>query len=122
MMIKRCKHNRVDEDGFCRKCGADCRAGENTVAPDPAKEARLERTPQDYAIEHGGYLATAAESYMNAVQEFAKNEELGDGGDPDIVSDCFRGLKDAIYEFRKRAEKAMRNAEAKPANTQRGSW
>jgi hypothetical protein len=51
------------------------------------------RTPQDYAIEHAGYLATAAEVFMarHWADPFGENQ---------------RALEAAIYEFRKRRDRA----------------
>jgi hypothetical protein len=59
-----------------------------------------ERTAKDYAIEFGGYLATSAERFMD---EVGRSQETGEPIDADIWS----GLQSAIYEFRKRAAKAM---------------
>lgn len=61
------------------------------------------RSDTDYAIEFGRYLATAAEHYMRAVNDFTLS------GRPDSVeamTDMWRGLQSAIYEFRKRADRA----------------
>ena len=49
-----------------------------------------DRTPKDYAIEFGGYLAKAADNYL--MSPF----------DPDRA----RALRSAVYEFRKRADRA----------------
>jgi hypothetical protein len=74
-----------------------------------------ERTPQDYAIEHAEYLATSVEQYMRVRNEFEEAaqeaDEDGDGGEipdglRDALSDHWRGLTEAVYEFRKRAERA----------------
>lgn len=68
------------------------------------QERRLaeERTDKDYAIEFGGYLANAAERFMQhhneKVYPTAENADVG--------VELWRGLKSAIYEFRKRAKKA----------------
>lgn len=57
------------------------------------------RTSVDYAIEFGRYLATAAESFMGE-----QNRAVEAGEDPD--ADFCRALESAIYEFRKRADRA----------------
>ena len=67
------------------------------VLPRAAKRARNDK---DYAIEFGGYLATAAEAYMAAVNDSRPH--------PDEVTDTHRALKSAVYEFRKRAQRARR--------------
>jgi hypothetical protein len=53
-----------------------------------------DRSPADYAIEHAGYLADAAEVYMLAMQRRCGRDEKRDAAG---------GLVSAIYEFRKRA-------------------
>jgi hypothetical protein len=87
----------------------DCAKGTFCIVHgEPSKEAPTptERTPQDYAIEFGGYLADSAEQFLNARNEYDRLNELGDGGDPDMLSDHYRNLTSAIYQFRKRAQKA----------------
>jgi hypothetical protein len=54
---------------------------------------RSERTPKDYAIEFGEYLAKAADRYLSAVNAWEDYDE----------GDARRSLESAIYEFRKRA-------------------
>ncbi len=56
-----------------------------------------ERTDKDYAIEHFGYLADAADHLIGA---FATSKH------PDDRADAFQGLESALYEFRKRANRA----------------
>ena len=58
-----------------------------------------ERTAKDTAIEFGGYLATAAEAFMAE-----QNRAFETGNMPD--NECWSALQSAIYEFRKRAERA----------------
>lgn len=56
------------------------------------------------AVEFGGYLADSAEQFIKAINDYEEAEATEEGtGDVDLRSDCFRGLKNAIYEFRKRA-------------------
>jgi hypothetical protein len=57
------------------------------------------RTPQDYAIEFGCYLAIAAEAFMAE-----QNRAAAAGETPS--SEFWTGLQDAIYQFRKRADRA----------------
>jgi hypothetical protein len=71
------------------------------------------RTSQDYAIEHAGYLATAAENYLKVRNEYDQKAAT-DGcetADIDLLSDHFRALQSAIYEFRKRANRAASQPE-----------
>lgn len=58
-----------------------------------------DRTDEDYAIEFGGYLANAAERFM---QE--QNRAAEAGREPDAKH--WSALSSAIYEFRKRAARA----------------
>ena len=63
------------------------------------KRLAAERTAKDYAIEFGGYLAKAAEDFM---AEQNRAWEAEEPPNPEYWS----ALQSAIYEFRKRAEKA----------------
>lgn len=73
------------------------------------------RTDKDYAIEHGGYLATAAEYFLAKLNDYYKAVERCDPDrDEEVIdnaqqeeSDAWQGLNSAIYEFRKRAERAI---------------
>jgi hypothetical protein len=60
------------------------------------------------AIEHGRYLATAAETYLNEINRLAMAESGFSDEVPDVdaLSDCHQALRVAIYEFRKRAERS----------------
>jgi hypothetical protein len=62
-----------------------------------------DRSPKDYAIEFGNYLASAAEHYMQAVNAY---EAGGKANDIDGLTDAWRALESAIHEFRKRAIRA----------------
>jgi hypothetical protein len=62
----------------------------------------IERDAKDYAIEFGGYLAASAERFMVVVNQC--NGDLT-GDEP---SDAWQALQSAIYEFRKRADRASR--------------
>jgi len=66
-------------------------------------DSQMNRTPEQIAIEHGRYLADAAEQFQQAYNERYRAEDNGDEVDVDAFSDCFRALSSAIYEFRKRA-------------------
>lgn len=63
-----------------------------------------ERTPQDYAIEHAGYMAEAAKHLMERINEEADArgawESAGDDGE------AMRTMQTRIYEFEKRRERA----------------
>jgi hypothetical protein len=56
----------------------------------------MDRDTKDYAIEFGGYLATAAERHLNAL------------GFPDVAETALN-LRSAIYEFRKRVDRIVRH-------------
>lgn len=66
------------------------------------------RTPADYAIEHGEYLATAAQDFLIAVNNYDAAQD-GEGGEDvarEARSEHWTALHSAIYEFRKRAARA----------------
>lgn len=81
------------------------------------REAELEqrdptgRTPKDYAIEFGEYLAKAAEQYLEQRNLYDAKES-----DSDALMDAWRALRSSIGEFRKRATRA-----AIPAPPKEGS-
>lgn len=62
-------------------------------------EQTTDRSPKDYAIEFGHYLADAAEQLIAEMNRAAKAEE-------EPCPDHWRALESAIYEFRKRALRA----------------
>ena len=62
------------------------------------------RSETDYAVEFGRYLANSAEQFLAE-----QNRAAMEGCDPD--PDYWRGLVSAIYEFRKRADRADRTAQ-----------
>jgi hypothetical protein len=83
------------------------------------------RTPQDYAIEHAGYLATAATDYLDAINaeyiaqmdheenETAETERaLNDA--IEAVGEANRRLRTRVYEFEKRRDRAAAVAQEKP--------
>ena len=88
------------------------------------------RTPNDYAIEHGGYLAKAAEDFLTVLNDVAKAESaLQTWGEDDpeyaaakarvdrvweVRHDHWSGLQSAIHEFRKRAERSRSAVETSP--------
>jgi hypothetical protein len=89
-------------------------------ASQPSKPAR---TDEDYAIEHGRYLATVAEEFLKSVNQFDEaaekeanvdddDEEARDGAAIDVQQACesradhWQALESAVYEFRKRADRA----------------
>lgn len=74
-----------------------------------------ERKPADFAIEHGEYLARRAETMIERVNALAEAElrrEESDDDDGDVddargeVTEAMRSLRNGVYEFRKRAERA----------------
>jgi hypothetical protein len=73
---------------------------------DDQPEDEMTRSYKDYAIEHGEYLATAAESFLRVLNEEAKAEESGESRNTEIINDHWMSLTSAIYEFRKRAKRA----------------
>lgn len=102
-------------DRSIRQCEEFLTAGAALPVPEPPSE----RTPKDYAIEHGRYLATAAQNYLDeknrydmAVAGYA--EENADVPNADSLSDHHQALRAAIYEFRKRADKSEAVPEPRP--------
>jgi hypothetical protein len=61
------------------------------------------RSDTDYAIEFGRYLTTAAENFMQSHNECMTFQA---GCDCDALCDRWKALESAIYEFRKRADRA----------------
>ena len=61
-----------------------------------------ERSPQDFSREFAGYMATAAEEYMAAIDASAMETARGREALGDLLTDCRRALASAIYEWRKR--------------------
>jgi hypothetical protein len=115
-------------DGHCNTAAAaDAEALQvqiNRAAQPPVPA----RTDADYAIEHAGYLATAAEQFITSIDEFdAAANALEEGTDDETDDELKRaldhafevrcdhrnGLANAIYEFRKRAERATSTKEVR---------
>lgn len=110
--------------------GLKSHAEAQTATPYSADELRAAmnlppgvRTPADFAIEHAGYLADSVEQYMAA-------RNAHDALEPDThttalvasaetLSDHWDGLRSAVYEFRKRADRAC-PAPTKGAEQPRG--
>lgn len=99
----------------CNGCGLDIRNARLSQPPAGT------RTDADYAIEHAGYLATAAEQFIQAIDDFdgaahALEEAADDETEGELKHaldhafevrcDHRNGLANAVYEFRKRAERA----------------
>jgi hypothetical protein len=61
----------------------------------------LGRDEKDFAIEFGEYLAKAAERFQDSMQD-----ELAGRHDEQLRTERWRALDSAIYEFRKRAQRA----------------
>lgn len=88
-----------------------------------ANRSTPERTPQDYAIEHAGYLATAADSVQEAYKAYSlaqmNVDEGGDDGEGELaelvdgarqnVHEALLDLRGMEYEFRKRSARATSN-------------
>jgi hypothetical protein len=96
--------------GMLVEYSALCRKLERKLAESEAKCARLER-----AVEHAEYMANAA---LGLIEDI--NRIFGEGDDWDMtqayndrLSECMRGVTNDVYEFRKRAEKALHPAEPK---------
>ena len=76
-----------------------------------------DRTPADYAVEHAGYLVTAANQLIEARDELdgltLREEECGDVEDEEVeaaeqsVRDATSCLRLAIHEFEKRRNRAL---------------
>jgi len=68
------------------------------------------RDDNDYAIEFGEYLATAAEGFMEATNAVSAAQMLADFGAAqaadETLTEAWKCLQSAIYEFRKRAARA----------------
>lgn len=95
-------------NGTARQIAATIRA--RAVLASPTKAARgevTERTPQDFAIEFGEYMAKAAEEYMKAISETFGKARITKNVDFTQASEAYRGLTSGIYEFRKRAARAQ---------------
>jgi hypothetical protein len=95
------------------------------VPQPPAQPGAPTRTPQDYAIEHGGYLADRAQQYLDARNRYdiavagyadavAGYADEGEVPNSDELSDCHQALRSAIFEFRKRREWAEAEAVVQP--------
>ena len=61
-----------------------------------------ERDAKDYAIEFGGYLADSASNFLDALNKSRTFANVGQ----DEYMDHWRALQSAIYEFRKRQNRA----------------
>lgn len=64
----------------------------------------MTRDAKDYAIEHGEYLAKSAEMLLDFLNPRAYLE------DATAYAEHCQALRSAIYEFRKRAERAALTA------------
>lgn len=91
---------------------------DSAVGKAEAKAGHLgdERTPQDYAIEHGGYLADAAEHYLDERNKFDVLEAV-DIGDQDSLNDHIRALRNCTFEFRRRAKAALASRRSEAASS-----
>lgn len=80
---------------------------------DTAESAPADRTPSDYAIEFGEYLAQAAEHMLQVFGEApdGEDDEHSDA-QRDARGDAFSGLGSAVHEFRKRAARVSASSSA----------
>lgn len=104
--------------------GCTCAAAGAAIA---AREQEGRRTPQDYAIEHAEYMATTAEGLIEAVNDLAKAEQERDDGSAnpsdvdaaqETVSEYLGTLRNRIYEFRKRRDRALASPKEAPSTPQ----
>jgi hypothetical protein len=99
----------------CPTCTEAVETAAASLPPVPA------RNDADYALEHAGYLATAAERFIASVDQFDRAADAFEDDADDETRDDLKqavdtafearcdhrnGLANAIYEFRKRAERA----------------
>jgi len=114
------------------------------ASPAPVESAALAqpqpqgRTPEQYAIEHGRYLATAAREFMDACNAVWSAQQAVDEDETDTQNEAdgllnrldeakqsqcesWRALDNAIYEFTKRADRAypLKRALAQPQGEQK---
>jgi hypothetical protein len=83
-------------------------------------EARTDRSPKDYAIEHAEYMATAADHVMDEFQAYGLAllavDEGGDDGEGELfdaidsarqdLQEALVTLRGRVYDFRKRRDRA----------------
>lgn len=80
-----------------------------------------QRTPEDFSREFAGYMASAAEGYMETLDRSAM--EVAFGRDPlhDELTDARRALSSAIYEWRKREARTVSKSETVAAANRDGA-
>lgn len=70
----------------------------------------MARDAKDYAVEFGGYLATAADNFLKACNAVQSAQMLSDFGAAkeaeELFADTHETLRMAIHEFRKRVDRA----------------
>lgn len=71
------------------------------------------RTPKDYAVEHAEYMAKDAESLLDTINELSDAEEGVVRAEYEL-SEAMGRMREGIYEFRKRRDRALAAA-PKPA-------
>jgi len=111
----------------CREPGGTCfpgpcklhvaiqerRAGTSPIRVKPGETLTMtlagRRTPKDYAVEFGEYIAKSAERYMAAVNSVeSARESYSDQSMDDAQVECteaYSRLQSDIYEFRKRKDR-----------------
>lgn len=83
------------------------------ATPKPGQDGG-ERTPQDYAIEHGRYMADAAEAFIASIlgRNIAEDDDHADE-----LDDHLRTFRLRIHNFRKRADRAALTRQERGAVT-----
>lgn len=114
---------------------------DDTTPKAQAEPLTDERTQQDYAIEHAEYMAKDADQLLQAIEALsaaeAKREEADDDTPElegavhdarDVVWERVRGLREGVYEFRKRRGRALSQQPADEAllrqamNNRKDAW
>lgn len=81
-----------------------------------------ERTPEQYAIEHAGYLATASADLCDKINALENLRLAAEESDAEIdtaeeeraieaLSDARRAVRNAVYEFEKRRDRCQPHTE-----------
>lgn len=80
----------------------------------------LGRDDKDFAIEFGEYLATSVDDFLAALNHRDAAQRLSDFGAEqsadEALTDHWRALQSAVYEFRKRAARAGHDPSAVKLN------
>lgn len=97
-------------DAALSRAPGDLELGSSTRMTSPASRSPKQhsdgRSPADYAIEHGGYLADAVTAFLKVVGEECVFAEMSDNGLRETVSDHLQAMRSGVYEFEKRVTRA----------------